>query len=327
MGLPMLDDTAPPAWLRDGGTHWAPGTLQRDVFYASVERLAAMPGFLHVARAAARAVLDFLADTPMATRVVRDMPMYLLLVCCMHLHHRRDPADPRSGITLARLRALYSRGGTRSYAADTHLRDMLAWARLRGLLQPAPGVADRRVRRLEPGAPMLTMFQRWLQAFHQAGVVRLPAGLLHDGLPVAALASEVLSDRVAAYAHDGFTPTERFPQIQQLMQLRHGYHVYLAMVAALPDDAMPATVPLSVSALATRFEVARGTVRSALALAQQQGLLQHDSRAGAVHLRPDFLVLTRSWMALELAWMNGIMRAAAHRLQAAAALPAQAAAG
>jgi len=319
MSLPLLDDTAPPAWLRDGGASWAPGTLQRDAFYASVEKLAALPGFLHVARAAARGVLDFLADTPMATRVVRDMPMYLLLVCCMHLHHRRDPDDPRSGITLARLRQLYSRGGTRSYAADTHLRDMLAWARLRGLLQPAPGAADRRVRRLEPGAPMLTMFQRWLQAFHQTGVVRLPAGLVHDGLPLPVLASEVVSDRVAAYAHDGFTPTERYPVIQQLMQVRHGYHVYLAMVAALPDDGAPATVPLSVSALATRFEVARGTVRHALALAQQQGLLQHDSPAGVVHLRPDFIALTRSWMALELGWMNGIMRAAAHRLQAAAA--------
>jgi hypothetical protein len=327
MSLPMLDDTAPPAWLRDGGAHWAPGTLQRDAFYASVEGLAAMPGFLHVARAAARAVLDFLADTPMATRVVRDMPMYLLLVCCMHLHHRRDPADPRSGITLARLRQLYSRGGTRSYAADTHLRDMLAWARLRGLLQPAPGVADRRVRRLEPGLPMQTMFQRWLQAFHQAGVVRLPDTLLHDGLPVIDLASEVVSDRVAAYAHDGFTPTERFPQIQQLMQVRHGYHVYLAMVAALPEGDAPSTLPLSVSALATRFEVARGTVRNALVLAQQQGLLLHDSRAGVVHLRPAFMTLTRSWMALELGWMNGVMRGAACRLQQRLAMAPRAAAG
>ena len=311
----LLADTAPPAWLRDAGADWAPGTLQRDAFYATVERLAALPGFIGMARQAARAVLDFLADTPMATRVVRDMPMYLLLVCCMHLHHHRDPADPRSGITLARLRELYSRGGTRSYAADTHLRDMLAWARLRGLLQLAPGAADRRVRRLEPAAPMVTMFQRWLLAFHQAGAVRLPQALLTDGLPTAELAAEVLSQRVAAYAHDGFTPTERYPLVQQLMQVRHGYHVYLAIVAALPDGEAPPALPLSVSALAARFEVARGTVRHALALAQQQGLLQHDSRAGTVQLRPAFLALTRSWMALELCWMNGVMRAAAHRLQ------------
>ena len=72
----LLADTAPPAWLRDAGADWAPGTLQRDAFYATVERLAALPGFIGMARQAARAVLDFLADTPMATRVVRDMPMY-----------------------------------------------------------------------------------------------------------------------------------------------------------------------------------------------------------------------------------------------------------
>jgi hypothetical protein len=321
MSVASLLEPGPPPWLRDAGAHWRAGTLQRDVFYAAVQRLADAPGFVALAQASSRAVLDFLAYTPMATRVVRDMPMYLMLVCCMHLHHRRDPADPRSGITLARLRELYSRGGTRSYAADTHLRDMLAWARLRGLLQHAPGAADRRVRRLEPGAPMVSMFRHWLAAFTQAGVVALPAGLMDGDLPAAELAFEVVGDRVAAYAHDGFTPTERFALIQQFMQHRHGYHVFLALVAGLQPEPVPATLPLSVSALATRFEVARGTVRHTLALAQQHGLLQHDSRAGVVHLRPAFMDLARHWMALELSWMNGIVRAAAHRLQLRVAAP------
>ncbi len=221
---PLLDPGAPP-WLRCHGGIWQAGTLQRDAFYAAVQRLSDTPGFVAVAQDTARAVLDFLGDTPMAMRVVRDMPMYLLLACCMHLHHRRDPDDPRSGITLARVRELYTRGGTRSYAADTHLRDMLAWARLRGLLLPAPPAADARVRRLEPAAPMVAMFRRWLRAFTQARAVVLPVALMDGELPVAELTFEVLSDRVAAYACDGFTPTERFALIQQFMQRRHGYHV------------------------------------------------------------------------------------------------------
>jgi hypothetical protein len=50
-------------------------------------------------------------------------------------------------------------------------------------------------------------------------------------------------------------------------------------------------------------------------LAQHRGLLQYDSRAGVVQLRPAFVDLARHRMALEPSWMNGIMRAAAHRLQ------------
>jgi hypothetical protein len=56
-------------------------------------------------------------------------------------------------------------------------------------------------------------------------------------------------------------------------------------------------------------------VRLTLALAQHRGLLQHDSRAGVVQLRPAFVDLARHRMALEPSWMNGKMRAAAHRLQ------------
>lgn len=301
MSVTSLLEAGPPPWLRHAGNDGSAGTLQREDFYAAVQRLADTPGFVGAAQASARSVLDFLAHMPMATRGVRDMPMYLLLVCCMHLHHRRNPADPRS------------------YAADTHLRDMLAWAHLRSLLQHAPGAADRRLRRLEPGAPMVSMFRHWLGAFTQAGVVVLPAGLNDGDLPVVELAREVLGDRVAAYAHDGFTPTERYPLIQQLMQVRHGYHVFLALVAGLQPEPVPAMLPLSISALATRFQVARGTVRHTLALAQQHGLLQHDSHAGVVRLSPAFMLLARHWMALELRWMNGIMGAAAYRLQMRAA--------
>lgn len=78
-------------------------------------------------------------------------------------------------------------------------------------------------------------------------------------------------------------------------------------------------LPLSISALATRLQLARGTVRHTLELAQQHGLLQHDSHAAVVRLSPASMLLARHWMALELSWMNAIMRAVAYRLQMRAA--------
>lgn len=309
-----------PGWLRHDPASWPPGTLDRDGLYGAAERLAAQPGFAALAQAVAREVLSFLDETPVAMRVVRDLPMYLLLVCCMYLHHRRDPADPAGGVSLRNLRQLYTRRGTRSFAADSHMRDMLAWARLRGLLRPA-AAADARMRRLEPTELMQTMFQRWLRAFVRGGALVLPPSLVHDGLPSAALVREVLCYRIDGLWVDGYTVVERHPQVAGFMQRRHGYHVFLALLSSMAPPLQPGPVPLSVSALAARFQVARGTVRNNLALLAGEGLLLHDGTRAQAQLLPPFAALARHWMATEITWMSGLTRAAARSLAAPAQPP------
>jgi DeoR-like helix-turn-helix domain len=251
-----------------------------------------------------------LHGAPVAMRVVRDMPMYLLLVCCVYLHHRRDPADPAGGISLRNLRTLYTRRGTRHFAADSHLRDMLAWTRLRGLLRPVAS-ADARVRRLEPTPLMTGMFQHWLRAFVRGGAVALPQGLeSQEGLPDADLVHEVLSYRIDGLWVDGYTVVERHPLVGQFMQRRHGYHVFLFLVAGMGPGLDQTLVPLSVSALAERFQVARGTIRNNLAMLAEAGLVAHDGARARAQLLPPFAALARHWMATEITWMNGLCRAA-----------------
>lgn len=302
-----------PPWLCGNPVAWPPKTLDRAALMADADRAAQTPGFVALARAVAREVLTCLDHSPTAMRVVRDMPMYLLLVCCMHLQHRRDPGNPRSGVTLANLRALYSRGGTRSYASDTHLRDMLAWAKQRGLLRPA-ATDDARVHLLEPTQAMVGMFQQWLNAFVRAGAVRLPPNVVDEGLPSTPLVYEVLSYRICAYWVDGFVLTERYPLIQAMMQRRHGYHVFLVLVADMPSQTVAgegAVLPLSLSTLAQRFQISRGTVRNTLGQAEDAGLLTYDGVKECVQLRPEFHALAQAWMALEITWMAGLCRAAA----------------
>jgi hypothetical protein len=313
------DKKPAPQWLRGDPATWAPNTLDRPRLYAAVDDMAHQPGFTTLAQAVAREVLACLDDSPVAMRVVRDMPMYLLLVCCMRLHHGRDAANPRSGVTLANLREVYSRGGTRNYASDTHLRDMLAWARLRGLLRPAATAADARVRRLEPTELMVDMFRQWVNAFVRAGAVTLPPAATERGLPRADMVCEVLSYRMAAYGVDGFVANESFPLIQALMQRRHGYHVFLALLADVPAQAGEAgavTLPLSLSTLAQRFQVARGTIRNTLSLAEESGLLTYDGARETVLLHPAFHALAHSWMALEITWMAGLCHAAIEQVTA-----------
>ncbi len=312
MPMPAPGPESHPAWLRDDPARWPAGTLDRDGLYADVDRLASQPGFEPLAQSVAREVLCFLDETPVAMRVVRDLPMYLLLVCCVYLHHRRDRADPTAGISLRNLRTLYTRRGTRQFAADSHLRDMLAWARLRGLLRPANS-PDARTKLLEPTTLMTDMFQRWLAAFVRGGAVVLDEALMPDGLPAARLVHEVLCYRIDGLWVDGYTVVERHPLIGQLMQRRHGYHVFLALVAAMGPRLEAGMVPLSVSALAARFQVARGTIRNTVALLAAEGLVQPDGLHGRAHLLPPFAALARHWMATEICWMAGLCSAAARR--------------
>lgn len=66
---------------------------------------------------------------------------------------------------------------------------------------------------------------------------------------------------------------------------KHGYHVFLSIVASMRQDGPGASAPVSVSGLAQRFDVARATVRNALKPAHAQGLLTLHGEDGADGLR------------------------------------------
>jgi hypothetical protein len=303
------------AWLRTDAKQWQAGTLDRDGLHAAAVELATRPAHVEAARSLATHLLAFLDDVPVAKRVVHDTPIYLLLVFCMVLHARRDPAKPASGITLKALRTLFaSRGAGRSFAGDSHIRDMLAWARLRGLLQYVQAAAgasvDRRVRPLEPTALLVGLFQHWARAFLRGCAPALVPALPPEPLPPPPVVYEVLCYRIDAYLHDRFVLTERFPLIQGFMLHKHGYHVFLSLMAALRPGQGEASAAISVSGLAQRFQVARGTIRNTLDLAQESGHLVLDGDEGVVRITPAFLHLSLRWMAMEATWMHGLTQAA-----------------
>lgn len=307
--------SGPTAWLRADPRQWPPGTLDRDQLYAAARHLAEHPAHPRAARSLASEVLLFLDECAVAKRVVHDTPIYILLVFCMYLHHQRDASDPASGVTLKAVRTLYAaRGQDKSFAGDSHIRDMLAWCRHRGLLQYAPrqGTAgDKRVRPLEPTPLLVDMFQQWVRAFLRGNAEVLAPPLPPEQLPPPEVVYEVLSYRIRCYARENFTPTERFPLIQEFMLHKHGYHVFLSLVAAMRPEGPGASAPVSVSGLARHFDVARGTVRNALEPAHAQGLLELHGEDGAVRLTPAFVQLALQWMAFEATYMHGLVNAAA----------------
>lgn len=285
--------------------------LDRDALHAQARALAEHPAHPLAARSLAAEVLHFLQDVPVARRVVHDTPIYLLLVFCMYLHHERDPADPGGGVTLKAMRTLFGARGEEAFAGDSHIRDMLAWCRNRGLLALAQhaDAGDRRTRPLAPTPLLEDMFRQWVRAFLR-GCTLLPPPLPSGELPPPDVVYEVLSYRVRCHLREAFTPTERFPLIQQFMLRKHGYHVFLSLVEAMRVEAHGASAPVTVSGLAQRFDIARGTVRNALAPAEQQGLLTLGGEDGTVQLTPEFVDLALQWMAFEATYMHGVICAA-----------------
>lgn len=300
-----------PVWLRAHPAQWRRGTLDRDALHAQAGTLAQREGHVDRCRQLAREMLAVIDGMDVARQVVHDTPAYLLLVCAMTLHHRRDTANPASGVTLTALTELFAQGQPeRRFAGESHLRDMLAKVQRMGLLAPAAPAGDKRVHRFEPTPLLEEMFRVWVRAFLRAGGADEARRWQGSALPPADWTYEVLSYRVAAWIEDGFVLNERFPLIREFMMHRHGYHVFLSLMEGLQLRAGEATAPLSMAALGERFEVARGTVRNTVRVAEAAGHLDFDSRLGVARLHPSFLQLALHWMAMELAWMHGLASAA-----------------
>lgn len=312
---PCAADAEPclPHWLRGHPAHWHPGMLDRDALHAAADALAQQDGHVERCRQLAREVLAVMDGVDVARQVVHDTPAYLLLVCAMALHHQRRPGDAAGGITLTALCALFGGGDPgQRFAGESHLRDMLARMQQVGLLAPATADAgDKRVRRLQPTPALEELFRVWVRSFLRVDMPGQAVQRWHGGaLPTTHWTSEVLSYRVAAWVKDGFVLNERFPLVREFMMHRHGYHVFLSLMEGLQVRGGEATAPLSMAALSERFEVARGTVRNTLRVAEAAGHLCFDSRRGLARLNPAFVQLARRWIAMELTWMHGLAGAA-----------------
>ncbi len=313
-----------PAWLRTSPRGWRPGTLDRDALHEAGLRLARRPDFPERARTFARCWLQTQAAHPALRAVFRNSQRYLLLVNSLVLHHRRDPADPLSGITPGRMQAFFQQHGRGPLEGGaSQVKAMLTHARLNGLLRPAPGAGDARYRPLEPTPLLQQIMQHWLAGFLHAcegdADLPLPAPVARIvGLP--GLVGEVFSHRLSAVGVDRFTLLESFGHaLDWVLRHDHGYRVFLQMTADLqlqPDGT--AQVALSTSGLAARAGVSRGTVRNLMADAQAQGWFAAQKPARGWQLAPDAVHTTLRWIALELLWMHGLACAAyAERLAGA----------
>lgn len=307
--MPATNEWVPP-WLRRDPQPWLPGTLDRDALLAAAAALARRPDFVPVAQGFAASWLNTQDSNPELRAVLRNSARYSLLVLCQVLHHRRDPADPLSGITPGRVLEMFDRVSRRRIeAGESQVKTILAHARSQGLLAPRAGPGDARFRPLEPTERLTRAMQQWV-----AGFLRPVEGVLPMPLPADALSATpglvgaVFSARVAAQDVDGFVLIDTHEAMRWMMSRDRGYRLFMHLVRALSFHADGcASVTLSAAELARRAQVARATVSRLLDDLRGYGWLEPEREAGGViAMDAPHVALALQWIALELVWMHGL---------------------
>lgn len=115
--------------------------------FLSVQALMANPTFLPMLQQGAQHLIELYDRFPRVARLVAAQQKWLLTHAAFALHLERDPANPLSGITAARLLEIIVEFGAASRnTATAFLAEMQAYKFIRDV----PGCTNRRSRPLEP---------------------------------------------------------------------------------------------------------------------------------------------------------------------------------
>lgn len=124
----------------------------------SVDEIAAHPALLGLVQRQSRALFAVYEADPRASAVFGNQ-RYLMAHAAFALHFRRDPSDPRSGLTSARFFDEIAKHGIASRnTGDAFINEMLKY----GIVQRMQGAGDGRTRPIEPSPSALDALNTWV---------------------------------------------------------------------------------------------------------------------------------------------------------------------
>lgn len=251
-----------------------PATQTRD--FASPEAVAALrarPGFAAAMRQSAAGIVAMYQGGHLLNWLVDDRGRVLFGYFALFLHVTRDPADPASGLTPTRMKAMCTEFGICSAG---RAGAMLSLMRFSGYLMPDIQVVDRRQRRLVATEKLVALLrERWRLHF-AAMAPLLPDGAdLRDALETQSFMARFVPELVARF-RAGFRPVQYGPGLGLFGERNAGMLVLMSLLAAgEADDTVPPSRPvrMSLAALARRFSVSRQHVVNIMRDAEREGMI------------------------------------------------------
>jgi hypothetical protein len=255
------------------------------------------PQFEAACRATAGGMVELYEGNRLLNTVVNDRGRLVIGYLVLYLHFGTQDNDPRSGLTLSRLKTICVEQGICSAGRAEAL---VAVMRLFGYLEPAPDAADRRVRRLVPTEKLIATYQqRWERVMAALGRIRPEA----DAALTAIRRIEFVSALVRQYTEHflaGIRIMDHSPDLMLFTDRNAGLMVAFSLLLDSCDDGFTPTRPVtvSISALSRRFGVSRVHVRKMLRDAVEQGFIARpDGDDGPILVQPHLTQATQTFFA------------------------------
>lgn len=225
-------------------------------------------------RAAAAGMVAHYSGNRLLNQLMNDRGRALFTHHAVYLHFSRTPGDAGSGLTVSRMKdlcvetQLCSRG---------RVEVMLGLFRAAGYLAPASEPVDRRRRLLVPTDKLLALHKQRFDMHFAA---------MESVLPEASAARAAFDDPdfMPAFARilgrhfrAGLRLLTHAPELLLFAERNAGMVIlFCLLLAGEADDVFPPTrpVPVSISALGTKFGVSRKHVLKLLRDAEREGFLQ-----------------------------------------------------
>jgi len=288
---------------------------------AAVDRFAANPDLFPILQQGARHMIELYDHFPRTARLVAAQQKWLLTQAAYALHLERDPADPLSGITAARLLELIAKTGLASRNTATAF---LAELRAYKLVRDVPGSPSKRSRPLEPTETSHEAMTLWFRAqmrsldlIDEGGrVARLEAdsGIFRLAQPIAA--RRLIAD-----------PAWREPplSISCFVWTEYGGLIlddFITRIAnAEPEDGRHWIEDLRFSELSSHYSLSRTHVRRLFARAEAQGWigwLDRNGNRSRIWATAAFVDDYKRWQSIKFCALDRAYREAVRLIDAGA---------
>jgi hypothetical protein len=243
----------------------------------------------------------YFSDNLLLNRVVTEAWRFEMLVYLLYLHDGWNPADPRSGLTVANLQRICAE---QDCASRGRVQAIIGLMRVARYLRPAAPEKDRRVTRLEPSEGFIGTVEGWNQRILQIIDSAIPESRLAESHRRHGRFGWRMRWHGAQTLLKGWKLLAPFPEVEHFVTRDGGWMLLLSCVAESlqpGDGQVIAPVSLNLQTFGARFGVSRSHLRRLLESAHGAGLLEAPPRNGAqILMSPRLVAAFLSCMASEL---------------------------